>query len=148
MTVTRNRMDFADLSVGWEAEARQWIQWARTPGHDSYWRFHRDQFLRLLPPPGRQTLDIGCGEGRLARDLKELGHRIVGIAVRRLSSLPPESSTHRWTCVWRMPPRFRLMMRARIWRSPSCHFKISTGCLLPFKKQRAFWNQVGDFAWR
>jgi SAM-dependent methyltransferase len=32
-----------------------------------------------LPPPGRQTLDIGCGEGRLARDLKELGHRIVRI---------------------------------------------------------------------
>jgi len=32
-----------------------------------------------LPPPGRQTVDIGCGEGRLARDLKELGHHIVGI---------------------------------------------------------------------
>jgi ubiquinone/menaquinone biosynthesis C-methylase UbiE len=32
-----------------------------------------------LPSPGRQTLDIGCGEGRLARDLKELGHRVVGI---------------------------------------------------------------------
>jgi SAM-dependent methyltransferase len=79
MTVTRTRMEFAHLSVGWEAEARQWIQWARAPGHDSYWRFHRDQFLRLLPPPGRQTLDLGCGEGRLARDLKELGHRIVGI---------------------------------------------------------------------
>jgi SAM-dependent methyltransferase len=79
MTVRRTRTDFADLSVSWEAEARQWIQWARTPGHDSYWRFHRDQFLRLLPPPGRQTLDIGCGEGRLARDLKELGHRVVGI---------------------------------------------------------------------
>src|SRR5260370_16791227 len=80
MTVRRTKMDFADLSVSWEAEARQWIEWARSPGHDSYWRFHRDQFLRLLPPPGRQTLDIGCGEGRLARDLKELGHRIVGIA--------------------------------------------------------------------
>ena len=24
-------------------------------------------------------MDIGCGEGRLARDLKKLGHRIVGI---------------------------------------------------------------------
>jgi len=67
------------LSDGWETQAGQWIQWARTPGHDSYWRFHRDQFLHLLPPPGRQTVDIGCGEGRLARDLKELGHRIVGI---------------------------------------------------------------------
>ncbi len=79
MTITRTRIDTVHLSVGWEAEARQWIQWARTPGHDSYWRFHRDQFLRLLPSPGRQTLDIGCGEGRLARDLKELGHRVVGI---------------------------------------------------------------------
>jgi SAM-dependent methyltransferase len=79
MTVTRTRMVSVDLSAGWEAEARQWIHWARTPGHDSYWRFHRDQFLRLLPAPGRQTLDIGCGEGRLARDLKELGRRIIGI---------------------------------------------------------------------
>jgi SAM-dependent methyltransferase len=79
MTVTRTRMDSLRLSAGWEAEARQWIQWARAPGHDSYWRFHRDQFFRLLPPPGRQTLDIGCGEGRLARDLKQLGHRIVAI---------------------------------------------------------------------
>ena len=79
MVVTRTRTDAMHLSDGWEAQARQWIQWARTPGHDSYWRFHRDQFLHLLPPPGRLTVDIGCGEGRLARDLKELGHRIVGI---------------------------------------------------------------------
>jgi hypothetical protein len=41
------------LRDDWEAHAGQWIRWARAPGHDSYWRFHRDQFLRLLPPPGR-----------------------------------------------------------------------------------------------
>jgi len=45
--------------------------------HDSYWRFHRDQFLELLPPPGRLTLDIGSGEGRLARHLAAFGHRVV-----------------------------------------------------------------------
>jgi hypothetical protein len=56
MTLTRTRTDSVPLSVSWEAEVRQWVQWARTPGHDSYWRFHRDQFLRLLPSPGRQTL--------------------------------------------------------------------------------------------
>jgi SAM-dependent methyltransferase len=79
MVVSRSRTDFVHLSEVWEAEAERWIQWVRTPGHDSYWQFHRDQFLRLLPPPGRQTVDIGCGEGRLARDLKDLGHRVVAI---------------------------------------------------------------------
>src|SRR5437899_2856994 len=68
-----------DLRDRWEDQAKQWIKWARAPGHDSYWRFHRDQFLSLLPPPGRLTLDVGCGEGRLMRDLKRLGHRIIGI---------------------------------------------------------------------
>ncbi len=68
-----------DLAEDWEAQARQWIQWARQPGHDSYWLYHRDQFLQLLPPPGRMTVDIGCGEGRLTRHLKDLGHRITGV---------------------------------------------------------------------
>ncbi len=69
------------LSDGWEQEAANWIRWARTPGHDSYWRFHRDQFLALLPAPGKLTVDIGCGEGRLPRDLKRLGHNVIGIDV-------------------------------------------------------------------
>jgi SAM-dependent methyltransferase len=68
-----------DLSERWEAHAAQWIEWARAPGHDSYWRFHRDQFLQILPAPGRRTIDIGCGEGRLTRDLKQLGHEVIGI---------------------------------------------------------------------
>jgi SAM-dependent methyltransferase len=63
----------------WERNAEAWIRWAREPGHDSYWRFHRDRFLELVPAPGRLTLDIGCGEGRLSRDLAALGHKVVGI---------------------------------------------------------------------
>jgi ubiquinone/menaquinone biosynthesis C-methylase UbiE len=65
--------------VSWESEASNWIAWARTPGFDSYWRFHRDEFLPLLPAPGKLTLDVGCGEGRLSRDLASLGHRVVGV---------------------------------------------------------------------
>jgi SAM-dependent methyltransferase len=67
------------LRDAWEAEAANWVEWARRAGHDSYGKFHRDAFLELLPPPGRCTLDVGCGEGRLARDLTALGHRVVAV---------------------------------------------------------------------
>src|SRR5689334_16320148 len=67
------------LKHAWEAEAENWIRWATAPGHDSYWRFHRDQFLELDPAPGTLTVDVGCGEGRLPRHLKALGHKVIGI---------------------------------------------------------------------
>jgi ubiquinone/menaquinone biosynthesis C-methylase UbiE len=67
------------LSEAWEARARDWIAWVRKPGHDSYDRYHRDQFLPLVPSPARRTLDVGCGEGRLTRHLASLGHRVVGV---------------------------------------------------------------------
>jgi SAM-dependent methyltransferase len=67
------------LRDDWEKQAPNWIRWAREPDHDSYWRFHRERFLASLPAPGRLTLDIGCGEGRVSRDLRELGHRVVGV---------------------------------------------------------------------
>jgi SAM-dependent methyltransferase len=67
------------LSEFWEEQAEAWVRWAREPGHDSFWLFHRDRFLELLPAPGRLTVDVGCGEGRLSRHLKELGHTVVAI---------------------------------------------------------------------
>ena len=75
----RKLMPGVDLRHAWDLEATRWIAWARAPMHDGYWRFHRDQFLELVPEPGRLTLDIGAGEGRLARDLLALGHNVVVI---------------------------------------------------------------------
>jgi len=75
----RTRLGSADLRSAWEEHASEFVAWARKPGFESYWRFHRDQFLELVPPPGRRTLDLGCGEGRLSRDLKALGHDVVGV---------------------------------------------------------------------
>lgn len=68
-----------ELRRAWEDNAAAWITWARAPGHDSYWRFHRDLFLELVPAPDGRTLDLGCGEGRLSRDLAALGHDVVGV---------------------------------------------------------------------
>jgi SAM-dependent methyltransferase len=68
-----------ELSRAWDEQAEKWIAWARKPGHDSYWIFHRDVFLELVPPPSGRTLDLGCGEGRFSRDLVALGHDVVGV---------------------------------------------------------------------
>jgi ubiquinone/menaquinone biosynthesis C-methylase UbiE len=69
------------LADAWESVARDWAAWARAPGHDSYWRFHRQAFFSLLPPAGSLTLDIGCGEGRVARDLKAQGHNVIALDI-------------------------------------------------------------------
>jgi SAM-dependent methyltransferase len=77
--LSRKRLVSADLRAAWEEHADEFIAWARKPNFDSYWQFHRDQVLELLPGPGRRTLDLGCGEGRLSRDLKALGHTVAAV---------------------------------------------------------------------
>jgi SAM-dependent methyltransferase len=64
--------------TAWEQEAGSWIVWARTAEHDAYWDYS-PRFFELVPTPGRATLEIGCGEGRVARDLARLGHRVTGV---------------------------------------------------------------------
>lgn len=61
----------------WEHEAENWIAFARLES-DAYWHY-REHFFELVPEPGGRTIEIGCGEGRVARDLKERGHSVVGI---------------------------------------------------------------------
>jgi SAM-dependent methyltransferase len=81
--LARERIPATNLRQAWEDYAAQFIAWARKPNHDSYWRHHRDEFLPLVPKPGRRTLDLGCGEGRLSRDLTALGHRVIGLDASR-----------------------------------------------------------------
>ena len=63
----------------WDREADNWVRWARTPGHDAYGQYRDSFFDHIVPAPGRCTLEVGCGEGRVARDLQERGHRVVAV---------------------------------------------------------------------
>jgi SAM-dependent methyltransferase len=67
--------------MSWEWQADRWLRWARTPGHDSYWDYREAFFAGIVPKPGRRTLEVGCGEGRVARDLVQRGHQVVAVDV-------------------------------------------------------------------
>ena len=64
----------------WARIARQWIQWAGRPGHDAFWAY-RQTLADYLGPGSGAALDLGCGEGRVSRELKKLGWRVTAADV-------------------------------------------------------------------
>jgi len=61
----------------WDAQADEWLE---LTGDDPFYdRLNEPQFLELVPEPGALTLDVGCGEGRLARALVSRGHRVLAV---------------------------------------------------------------------
>jgi SAM-dependent methyltransferase len=63
----------------WDDQAEAWAAWARAPDHDTFWHFTRWRLFEILPEPGELTVDLGGGEGRLARELTARGHHVVGV---------------------------------------------------------------------
>src|SRR5215472_14588282 len=134
------------LGEGWDSHAQEWITWARIPGRDSYDEFHRDAFLPLVPSPGRLTVDIGCGEGRLSRDLQVLGHHVLAAdlsltmsraAVTHPASPVPAVVADATRCRWRPAPP------TAPWRSCPC--TTSTTCPPRSRKSPASSTPAGTW---
>jgi SAM-dependent methyltransferase len=69
-----------EVAAAWDSEAEAWIRWARSPRLDhAFWRLNLPATLELLPPPEGTTVDVGCAEGRLARELARRGYEVVAI---------------------------------------------------------------------
>jgi SAM-dependent methyltransferase len=69
------------LAGAWEDHADDWIRWARTSAHDGFWTGTWPALRAMLPEPGAGlVIDVGCGEGRAARELLGLGFGpIIGV---------------------------------------------------------------------
>jgi len=63
----------------WDDQVENWLRWARTPAFDAYWYFRDAFFDSILPSERGRTLEVGCGEGRVARDLAERGCRVTAL---------------------------------------------------------------------
>lgn len=68
-----------DDAIPWEREAANWIAWARTPGHDIFAHFAPSFFSEIVPAAAGPMLEIGCGEGRVVRELAARAHAVVGL---------------------------------------------------------------------
>jgi SAM-dependent methyltransferase len=79
----------AHCEEGWEYAARAWVEFVRS---DVLYRYNACRFLSLIPPPRGLTVDVGCGEGRLARALRARGYGVLGVdASPTLVSLAAEA---------------------------------------------------------
>lgn len=63
-------------SAHWARVAAAWTEWARKPGHDAFWHY-RDALGAFIGRGAARALEVGCGEGRVSRLLKELGHHVT-----------------------------------------------------------------------
>jgi SAM-dependent methyltransferase len=60
----------------WSRVSREWIEWARAPDHDAFWAY-RESLIAFVGRGEGEALDVGCGEGRVSRELKACGYRVT-----------------------------------------------------------------------
>ena len=60
----------------WSRVAKEWTAWARSPNHDAFWAYRRALAAFVGAGAGR-ALEVGCGEGRVSRELRALGYHVT-----------------------------------------------------------------------
>lgn len=60
----------------WSRFASEWIAWASAAGGDVFWAY-REPLLAFIGRGEGKALEVGCGEGRVSRALKECGYHVT-----------------------------------------------------------------------
>jgi SAM-dependent methyltransferase len=62
----------------WAQVADDWITWARKPNHDAFWAY-RAALAAFIGRGTGKALDVGCGEGRISRELTACGFQVTAV---------------------------------------------------------------------
>jgi SAM-dependent methyltransferase len=62
----------------WSQFAEEWVAWAREPNHDAFWAY-RASLAAFIGRGNGKALDVGCGEGRVSRELTACGFQVTAV---------------------------------------------------------------------
>ncbi len=62
----------------WSRVAEEWVAWARKEYLVSFWAY-RASLVAFIGRGNGKALDVGCGEGRVSRELTGCGYRVTAI---------------------------------------------------------------------
>ena len=62
----------------WSRVAEEWVAWARKPNHDAFWAY-RASLAAFIGRGNGRALDVGCGEGRISRELTACGFQVTAV---------------------------------------------------------------------
>jgi SAM-dependent methyltransferase len=62
----------------WSQVAEEWVAWARKPNHDAFWAY-RASLAAFIGRGTGNALDVGCGEGRISRELTACGFKVTAV---------------------------------------------------------------------
>jgi SAM-dependent methyltransferase len=79
----------------WSQVADEWVAWARKPNHDAFWAY-RASLAAFIGRGNGKALDVGCGEGRISRELTACGFEVTAVdPVSRLVGAAIEAQSAR-----------------------------------------------------
>ena len=81
----------------WARVAGEWVAWARSPNHDAFWAY-RKSLITFIGAGDGEVLDLGCGEGRVSRELKALGYQVTAsdAVVEMIEAAVDANSAHHY----------------------------------------------------
>jgi len=80
----------------WSQVAEEWVAWARKPNHDAFWAY-RASLAAFIGRGNGKALDVGCGEGRVSRELSACGFQVTAVdPVNRFvrAAIDAQSASH------------------------------------------------------